>query len=107
MLTEYHAAVPDAELADGSMLGIEINGEYILLARVNGEIHAVNDICSHFHTHLSNGELLADRCQVQCPLHDSCFDLRTGEPEDPPAEDPIEVYGVRVEAGMILVGPRS
>lgn len=107
MLTEFHPTIPDADLAEGSMKGVTIGEENILLARVNGCIHAIGDICSHFHTHLSNGELMPERCQVQCPLHDSSFDLRTGEPNDPPAEDPVEVYGVQVVDGVICVGPRN
>ncbi len=107
MLTEFHPALPDADLAEGTMKGVVVAGQDILLARVAGEVHAINNICSHFHTHLSNGELMPEQCLVQCPLHDSSFDLRTGEPNDPPAEDPVEVYATRVEAGMICVGPRS
>lgn len=107
MLTEFHEAIPDADLAEGVMKGVSIGGASVLLARVNGCVHAINDICSHFHTHLSNGELLVETCQVQCPLHDSLFDLRTGEPDDPPAEDPVEVYAVRIEGGMISVGPKG
>ena len=107
MLSEYYPTSPDADLAEGAMLGVVADEEFVLLARVQGRIHAISDICSHFHTHLSNGELLPERCLVQCPLHDSSFDLRTGEPTDPPAEDPVTVYGVKVVDGVIYVGPRS
>ncbi|MCB9960501.1 MAG: Rieske 2Fe-2S domain-containing protein [Hyphomonas sp.] len=95
----------EKDLPDGSMTGVIVNDENILLARIGDRIYAINNICSHFHTHLSNGELLTDLCQVQCPLHDSSFDLRTGEPNDPPAEDPVEVYGVELRNGTIWIGP--
>ncbi len=107
MLTEFRPVMQDAELVEGTMKGVVIGDENILVARIDGTIHAINDICSHFHTHLSEGELMPELCQVQCPLHDSSFDLRTGEPNDPPAEDPVAVYGVEVRDGMIFVGPKA
>lgn len=107
MISEFMPALAEDSLAEGAMRGVTVGGETILLAKVDGEVFAINDICSHFHAHLSQGELLADRCQVQCPLHDSCFDLRTGEPNDPPAEDPVATYAVRIVDGMIHVGPKA
>ncbi len=105
MITEFTPTIPEADLAEGTMKGVTVGDERVLLAKVGGEIFAINNICSHFHTHLSNGELLADRLEVQCPLHDSCFNLRTGEPTDLPAEDPVETYAVKIDGGTIFVGP--
>jgi 3-phenylpropionate/trans-cinnamate dioxygenase ferredoxin subunit len=107
MITEFVPTIPEVELEEGNMRGVTVSDVPVLLAKVGGEIFAINDICSHFHTHLSQGELLADRVEVQCPLHDSCFSLRTGEPTDEPAEDPVETYAVKVEGGTIYVGPNA
>lgn len=107
MITEFAATIPEAELEEGTMRGVTVSDERVLLAKVGGEIFAINNICSHFHTHLSNGELLTESLEVQCPLHDSCFNLRTGEPSDLPAEDPVETYAVKVDDGMIFVGPKA
>lgn len=107
MITEFSATVPDDAIPEGEMRGVTIAGENVLIARVDGELFAIGDICSHFHAHLSTGELLPETCQVQCPLHDSCFDLRTGEPSEPPAEDPVPTYPVKVVDGVIHVGPRT
>ena len=107
MITEFAPTIPEADLEEGSMRGVMVSNVPVLLAKVGGELFAINDICSHFHTHLSQGELLVDRIEVQCPLHDSCFSLRTGEPTDEPAEDPVETYTVKVEGGTIYVGPKA
>lgn len=107
MLSNFHPTIPERDLAEGAMVGVTAGEQAILLARVGGEIYAIHDICSHFHTNLSGGELIPDQCAVQCPLHDSCFDLRTGVPMEPPAEDPVETYAVKIEDGLILVGPKS
>ncbi len=107
MLSEFIPTVAAERVPEGGMLGVKAGGEHVLLARIEGEFFAINDICSHFHAHLSSGELLPESCQVQCPLHDSCFDLRTGEPSEPPAEDPVATYTVQIVDGILHVGPKQ
>lgn len=94
------------DVPEGGMIGVSAGDAEVLLARIDDKYYAINNICSHFHTQLSNGELHAARLEVQCPLHDSCFSLVSGEPIEPPAEDPVETYEVRVEGRDILVGPK-
>ena len=68
----------------------------------DGDIHAVDDTCSHANVSLSEGEL--DGCTLECWLHGSRFDIRTGEPSGPPAIVPIDVYPVKVEDDDVFVG---
>jgi 3-phenylpropionate/trans-cinnamate dioxygenase ferredoxin subunit len=60
-----------------------------------GGVHAIRDICSHADVALSEGEV--DGCTLECWLHGSRFDLRTGQPSGPPAVTPVPVYLVLVE----------
>jgi len=94
-----------AELADGTMIGVKAEDDEICLVRVSNRIYAINNVCSHFYTFLSDGWLQAESLTVQCPLHESCFDLKTGEPTEPPADQPVKVYSVKIENGEIFVGP--
>ena len=66
-----------------------------------GELHAVSDICSHQDVSLSEGEV--DDCSIECWLHGSRFDLRTGEPSALPATRPIPVYRLTVDGEDVLV----
>lgn len=91
------------ELPAGKMLRIELHGRGILLVNLNGEILAVDDLCTHEDASLSTG-CLKDG-YVKCPLHGSRFDLRTGIPMEEPAEEPLRTYAVQVEEGSILVSP--
>ncbi len=70
---------------------------------VDGTFFAVDDVCSHAEASLSEGELDPDNCTIECPMHGSCFDLRTGEPLSLPAYDPIRVYRVDVVDGILRV----
>ncbi|PKB66055.1 MAG: hypothetical protein BZY81_08245 [SAR202 cluster bacterium Io17-Chloro-G4] len=91
------------ELSPGEMMMVEMGAERILLANVDGNIHAVEDICSHAYASLSEGDLNGQ--EVECPLHGAAFDLATGEPITPPATEAVKVYELRVEGQDILLGP--
>ena len=65
------------EIPPGTMMGIDIKGEYYLLANVDGKLFAMDGLCSHMAGQLWKGKL--DGHVVQCPRHGSRFDVRTGE----------------------------
>jgi 3-phenylpropionate/trans-cinnamate dioxygenase ferredoxin subunit len=93
-----------SELPDGeAVLGVEVEGRRVALARVDGEVYAFADTCSHRDFPLSVGEVDPASCTVTCEWHGAAFDLRTGEPTCPPAIKPIAVYAVRVEDGEVWV----
>ncbi len=80
----------------------EIEGRRVSLVRTeDGDVHCVDDTCSHANVSLSEGEL--DGCTLECWLHGSRFDLRTGEPTGPPAITPIAVHTVRIEGDDVHV----
>lgn len=75
--------------------------EQVLLVNVGGTVSAVQGICSHEYFELDKGFLTAG--SLTCALHLSRFDLASGEPLDPPADEPLAVYDVTIEDGRILV----
>jgi 3-phenylpropionate/trans-cinnamate dioxygenase ferredoxin subunit len=93
------SAVEVAKLIDvpaPGALAVTADGIPVAIVRdEEGGIHAVRDICSHADVALSEGEV--DGCTLECWLHGSRFDLRTGRPTGPPAVTPIPVYQVTVE----------
>jgi nitrite reductase/ring-hydroxylating ferredoxin subunit len=106
MLSKFTKVATTSDLADGQMMAVDAEGEEILLARIGDNYYAINNICSHAAAWLDQGDLLPSTCEVQCPLHEGRFDLRTGEPTNEPADTPVEAYTVKVEGTDILVGPR-
>lgn len=104
---EFVRVASVSDVPEGQMISVEADGIPVCLARIGGEFYAINDICTHFFTYLSSGEIDVEACQVQCPLHDSRFSFKTGEPHQPPADVPVETYAVRIEGDDIYVGPKS
>ena len=71
------------------------------VVRAGGEVYALRDVCSHAEVPLSEGEIY-DRT-VECWLHGSCFDLRTGQPTGPPATEPVPTYPVKIDGDDVYV----
>jgi 3-phenylpropionate/trans-cinnamate dioxygenase ferredoxin component len=80
---------------------VVVDGVAVSVVRVGDEVFAINDVCSHGAVSLSEGEV--DGCAVECWLHGSRFDLRTGAALSLPATEPVAVYPVKVEDGKVLV----
>jgi 3-phenylpropionate/trans-cinnamate dioxygenase ferredoxin subunit len=59
------------------MMGLDIEGRYMLLANVDGKLYAMDGLCSHMAGRLWEGTL--EGSIVKCPKHGSRFDVRTGE----------------------------
>jgi 3-phenylpropionate/trans-cinnamate dioxygenase ferredoxin component len=89
------------DIADGSVLAAEVGGVAIAVVRNGDEAYAIQDECSHAAIPLSEGEVDGD--EIECWLHGSMFDLRTGKAINLPATEPVPVYPVRIEDGDILV----
>jgi len=83
------------------MIGIEHDGKRILIANLEGKLHAWDGTCTHEEADLSTGFLNGE--EVTCPLHLSRFNLLTGEAVNPPAEKPLTKYEVKTENGQIFV----
>jgi 3-phenylpropionate/trans-cinnamate dioxygenase ferredoxin subunit len=89
------------EVPTDEALGVTVGDLDVAIAQDSGEFFAVQDLCSHAAVALSEGEV-AD-CQIECWLHGSRFDLRTGKPTGLPATEPVAVFPVEVRDDGIYV----
>lgn len=94
-----------SDLDDKKPLAVEVGDVAVVLVREGDEVHALRDECSHASLSLSEGEVT--RKGIECWLHGSCFDLRTGQPSSPPASEPVDVYAVRIDGDDVYVDPTT
>ena len=93
---------PAADVAKGSVVTAEIDGVDVAIVHADDDqFYAVRDECSHAAVALSEGEV--DGCTLECWLHGSRFDLRTGEPTGLPAIRPVPVYPLTIDGERVLV----
>ncbi len=77
----------------------------LALVNVDGKFYAIDNECTHRGGYLGEGEINPDwnEWAIECPLHASVFDVRTGEVLDRPATEPVHIYAVEVDAGVVKV----
>ena len=100
-MSDFKRACALSDLSEGESLAVEIDGEPVAIVRTEGEVFAIRDVCSHAEVPLTEGEV--DGYTIECWLHGSCFDLRTGKPTGPPATRPVPTYPVKTEGGDVYV----
>jgi len=89
------------EILPSQMKEVEVDGQSILIANVNGKYYAIGSICTHEGGPLADGTI--HNYEVECPWHGSKFDVRTGEVTNLPATEPEPSYEIKVESNQILV----
>ena len=94
-----------SELTEAEPRKAVVDGTTIAVVLTEGEVFAIDDTCSHGAVSLAEGEV--EGCALECWLHGSKFDLRTGAPLSLPATDPVPVYPVKVEDGTVLVATQE
>jgi 3-phenylpropionate/trans-cinnamate dioxygenase ferredoxin subunit len=91
-----------AELPDeDSAIHVDAGGVPVAIVHAGGDYYAIHDVCSHADVPLSEGDV--DGCTIECWLHGSRFDLRTGKPTGLPAIKPVPVYALRLQGDDVLV----
>ena len=90
-----------AELAENEPKRVVVDGQAVALVRIGEEVFAIEDRCSHADVALSEGDV--EGHGIECFLHGSRFDLRTGKPSGLPAIRPVAVYAVTLEGDDVLV----
>jgi 3-phenylpropionate/trans-cinnamate dioxygenase ferredoxin subunit len=90
------------DLPAAGALRVVLAGTAVAVVRdEDGDLHAIGDTCTHAEISLAEGDV--DGCSIECWLHGSRFDLRTGEPTSLPAIRPVPVFPLTVDGADVLV----
>jgi 3-phenylpropionate/trans-cinnamate dioxygenase ferredoxin subunit len=91
-----------ADLPPGEALRVDqVTPAVAVFHTEDGELYAIDDTCTHQDASLADGWL--EGCEVECPLHASRFDLRTGAVDAPPAKVGVRAHAVSVQDGDIVL----
>jgi 3-phenylpropionate/trans-cinnamate dioxygenase ferredoxin subunit len=100
-MSEWQAVCGEQQLAEGEFQIVWDGDNAIAVYRTTEGWFAVEDVCTHDGAELAGGAVHG--CVVECPRHGARFDLRTGAALCAPAYEPIHVFPLKIEAGVVYV----
>lgn len=92
---------PVADLPSGRGVKVDVADISVALFRIEDDVYAVADTCSHAEASLAEGEVFDG--EVECPRHGAAFDLATGEAKTLPASAPVASYETKIEDNIVLL----
>lgn len=96
-----HQVAKRSEIAPGTTRRVVVGGTGVLLCNVDGEIYAIEDICTHDGGPLDQGDL--EGACIMCPRHGATFDVRTGDALTLPAVLPVMKFPVEIRGDDVFV----
>ena len=90
-------------LVSGKAKRFVVGDRAIAVVRIDDNVYAIGDKCSHADVSLSDGEVFCDTKEIECIRHASSFSLETGKPNTLPATQPVPVYVATVDNGDVFI----
>lgn len=100
-MSEFIKVCKVEDIPEGERRWFEFEHETLVIFNVDGEFHAIADVCTHDGGPLEEGVI--DGYEVECPRHGARFDVRSGDAVRFPAVAPVPNYRTRVENGDVYV----
>lgn len=95
------AVVSVDEVPEDDVLGVKVQGQPIALYKIDGEIYATHNICTHGQALLSDG--FVENGEIECPLHQGRFCIKTGKAKSAPLSKDIKVYATALRDGQVYI----
>jgi nitrite reductase/ring-hydroxylating ferredoxin subunit len=101
-MAEFVTVGRSEEVGEGQAAAFSVGDYEVAVARIDGDLYAFSDICTHRACNLASGGEI-DGMTIECECHGSVFSMETGEVVNPPATEPIATFPVRELDGEIQV----
>ena len=89
------------DIPEDDVLGVDIEGKSIALYRVDGEVFATDNLCTHGNARLCDGFL--EGHEIECPLHQGKFDIRSGKAMCAPLTEDVKTYPIKIDGDRVFV----
>jgi len=97
----WHRVANTTEINADDPKKVTVGSEEIALFNVDGNIFATHNICTHAFASLADG--FQEGSEIECPLHEGRFDVRTGKALCAPCNEDLKTYEVKIEDGAVFV----
>lgn len=102
MVDNWVDICPETDVSDDCPIAVIAGGKEIALYRVGQEVFATDNLCTHGRARMCDG--YQEGHEIECPLHQGRFDIRSGKALCAPLTTDIGVYPVRMIDGRITIG---
>jgi len=100
-MTDWVDVCAENSLSNGANIIIDLDGSQVAIFKVDGQIYAIEDVCTHDGAEIASGELVGD--EIICPRHGARFCIKTGAVKCAPAYEDVATFPIRIEQGRIQV----
>jgi 3-phenylpropionate/trans-cinnamate dioxygenase ferredoxin subunit len=100
-MSDWIVVAPATEIGPGDHCVVDVDDVMVAVFNIDGEFFAIEDVCTHDGGDLAGGCLIGD--VIECPRHGAQFSVRTGAVLAPPAYEPVAVFSVRIDNGVVQV----
>jgi NAD(P)H-dependent nitrite reductase small subunit len=100
-LSGWRRVAAASQLRDGEACPAKLGDTPIALYQLNGQVFAIDDVCTHEYALLSQG--FVEDGAIECPLHQAKFDIASGRCTAAPATVDLNRYAVRIEGDDVYV----
>ena len=97
----WHSVADESAVMPDDPIKVQVGDEEIALYNVDGTIYATSNICTHAFASMVDGYQEGE--EIECPLHEGRFNIKTGEALCAPVSEPLRTFEVKVEGGKVLV----
>jgi nitrite reductase/ring-hydroxylating ferredoxin subunit len=101
MSEDWHNVCVRDDVVEGEATQVKIGKMLIALFQINGEVYAINDICTHEWACMSDGFIEGE--EIECPIHMARFNILTGKVLSEPASEDLQTYKVDIRGDDIYV----
>lgn len=100
----WHKVAQVSELEHDLPKAVSVGRNRIALYKIENEVYATSNICTHARAFLSQGYMEPDNATIECPVHQACFDVKTGKALTAPASEALQTYPVEKKGDDIYIG---
>lgn len=101
MSEDWHKVAVRDDVVEGEATQVKIGKTLIALCQVNGEVYAINDICTHEWACMSDGFIEGE--EIECPIHMARFNILTGKVLSEPASEDLQTYKIDIKGDDIYI----
>ena len=100
-ILKWYFVINTDGIEDEDVIRFDHEDKTFCFYKLEDGFYATDGICTHEAVHLEDGLVMDD--EIECPMHQGAFNIKSGKAISPPACDDLKTYPVKVEENKIYI----